>query len=126
MHFGDDSLYVGEFFLGRKQVKGKYEWTDGALYSGEFIDDNIAGYGEMEDDQMTYRGYFRNGLKQGTGECVWREYLKSSDGRIPSQHARASCEYSGHFENDMLHGEGQLKYAVGSSRMPGRTYEGQF
>lgn len=40
----DGSKYVGEYFEGKKQGKGKYNWADGSYYDGDWLDNRINGY----------------------------------------------------------------------------------
>ena len=41
----DHSKYEGQFVGGKKQGKGKFYWADGAIFVGDFVDNNIEGTG---------------------------------------------------------------------------------
>ena len=32
--------------MGKKDGKGRFEWNDGAWYEGDFLNNNIEGFGE--------------------------------------------------------------------------------
>lgn len=57
-------------------------------------------------------------MKHGQGECVWK--TTNYDG-TRSGNLHAGRQYMGHFVEDLMHGDGKLRYADGL-----RTYEGQF
>ena len=42
----ENYVYDGEFFEGKKQGKGKFQWADGSSYDGDFIDDRLEGKGK--------------------------------------------------------------------------------
>lgn len=35
---GARTKYIGQFYKGKKQGKGRFEWADGSYYTGEFVD----------------------------------------------------------------------------------------
>jgi hypothetical protein len=36
-------MYDGDYVKGKKHGKGLFRWADGAVYQGEFVDNNING-----------------------------------------------------------------------------------
>ena len=42
--WGDDNgrtHYQGTFFKGKKHGRGRFEWSDGSYYEGDFVDGNF-------------------------------------------------------------------------------------
>ena len=39
----DGAQYIGSYVNGKKDGKGKFKWSDGATYEGDFRDNNIEG-----------------------------------------------------------------------------------
>ena len=96
--YGEEFLngykYKGEFKGDKKNGKGKMIFKNGDVYDGEFEDDKINGFGRFKwnnknkeyqgnfvngkingngilkwGDDMYYKGFFNNGIKEGNGEC---------------------------------------------------------
>ena len=38
-------MYEGDYIMGRKYGHGKFMWSDGSQYSGQFFNNNIEGQG---------------------------------------------------------------------------------
>lgn len=48
--------------------KGRFRWTDGTTYKGEFTSNEITGTGTYNwPDGSTYHGMVKNGLRHGQG-----------------------------------------------------------
>ena len=65
---------------GKKNGKGKFTWSDGSYYEGDFVDGLFEGVGTyyFEENKKTYFGQFREGKIDGEGEMKWqdgREYM---------------------------------------------------
>ena len=88
--------YVGEFYNGKKQGKGKIEYfAEKKVYEGEFMNDLPSGYGkEIYENGVIYQGFFVNGKKHNKGK------LTLANGG----------EYIGEFNNDCLQGNGYFKW----------------
>lgn len=100
-----NGTYTGQRINGKKQGNGKYVWNNGAIYDGEFSDNNINGKGKLTiPDKGTYEGNFINGKKDGQGTITF------SNGDI----------YTGEWKEDKMSGQGQYTFANGD------TYEGSF
>lgn len=86
--------------------KGRFDWTDGTQYKGEFKSNEITGVGRYQwPDGSTYEGQVKNGLRHGEGK-----YINPKEG----------VEYIGEWLDGMRHGKGKLIYKNGS------IYEGQW
>jgi hypothetical protein len=51
-------VYEGEFQKGNRQGKGKYTWTDGSYYEGEWLADKMNGAGAYANCEVKLEGYF--------------------------------------------------------------------
>ncbi len=87
---------MGQFWKGKKNGKGRFEWEDGSYYEGDFVDGMFQGYGEyyFADVKKFYRGEFRLNNMEGHGEEAWE------DGK----------RYEGHFKNGKKDGEGTFEW----------------
>ncbi|KZV26185.1 phosphatidylinositol 4-phosphate 5-kinase 9 [Dorcoceras hygrometricum] len=66
--WSDGSEYEGEWRHGMRQGYGKLKWPSGALYEGEFSGNYMHGTGTYtRSDGMTYKGRWRLNLKHGLG-----------------------------------------------------------
>ena len=73
--------------------KGKYIFSDGRKYYGEWKNNKMEGYGKFEwPDGRIYEGQYKKGKKDGFGVYSW------PDGRI----------YEGMWNNGKQHGEGKF------------------
>ncbi len=93
--------YWGNYTEGKKNGKGKFkDLIKESIYEGEFIDDKKNGYGEEKySDGTIYRGYFKNGLKDGKGTLI----LKNGNNEN-------NFVYEGEFKEDNICGIGRIKY----------------
>jgi hypothetical protein len=56
-----------------KNGAGKYTWTDGRIYKGEFRDNKIHGMGMLRTRYGdTYIGMWENNLQHGKGKYIWK------------------------------------------------------
>ena len=76
------SEYEGEFYLDKKNGKGKIILNAGDIYNGEFKNNKINGYGHYiwKNNNHEYIGYFLNGKFHGEGYYKWGEnqYFKGN------------------------------------------------
>jgi len=91
--------YTGNFHKGQKVGRGRYEWSDGSYYEGDFENGMFSGHGIyfFADSDKTYEGDFNNNHFQGKGKLTY------GNGNV----------YNGHFDNGLQHGQGTMSYANG-------------
>ncbi|CAF2102399.1 BnaA05g28620D [Brassica napus] len=70
--WSDGSVYVGEWRRGMRHGNGKMRWASGACYEGEFSGGYMHGTGTYTDaNNLTYKGRWRLNLKHGLGYQVY-------------------------------------------------------
>ena len=70
---------------------GKYLWADGACYEGQWLENEIAGYGHYQwSDGRKYLGHWKGNIMDDFGIYTWQ------DGR----------KYEGFYRDDKKHGYG--------------------
>ena len=95
----DGSVYMGQYFSGKKNGIGTYMWLDGTKYEGEFKDNAFHGYGiyyftekkiymgqwiynkkdgygEFIIDDKIFMGFYRDDKKNGFGIFFWKSECK--------------------------------------------------
>ena len=61
----------------KKIIQGKYTWTDGSVYTGDWFENKIAGYGIYEWlDGRKYEGSWLNNCMHGRGCYSWPDGRK--------------------------------------------------
>ena len=97
--------YQGHFVRGWFEGKGRYDWGNGVVYTGEFMHGVRTGQGTIVyADHSSYHGSFRNGLYDGNGRYV------DANG----------AQYQGEFRAGKFNGQGRYRWANGD------RYEGRF
>ncbi|KAI3495508.1 hypothetical protein L1887_37849 [Cichorium endivia] len=67
--WSDGCMYVGEWYKGKSNGKGKFSWPSGATYEGEFKNGYIDGEGTFTGSlNDTYKGYWIMNKKHGKGK----------------------------------------------------------
>ncbi|CAL9026657.1 unnamed protein product [Prunus brigantina] len=70
--WSDGCIYEGEWRRGMRHGSGKIIWPSGAIYEGEFSGGYMHGTGTyIGSDKMTYKGRWRLNLKHGLGYQVY-------------------------------------------------------
>ena len=72
-------MYEGSYVRGLKEGHGKYTWADGTTYEGEWINNQVNGYGiyrEKGGAGKRYYGQWRKGDMHGFGVEI------KKDGRV--------------------------------------------
>ena len=68
-----DGKFSGQYIL-KKHGLGKYEWTNGQTYEGEWMENKIAGFGIYKwPDGRSYLGEWRDNQMHGIGLYQWAE-----------------------------------------------------
>jgi hypothetical protein len=101
----DGSIYVGEWANDLREGEGTFTWANSDSYSGAYSADKREGLGtKVYRNGETYTGYWRKGLKHGQGEYAWPNGQR----------------YTGEWKDGVKHG-------IGSKTWPnGCKYEGQW
>ncbi|MBN2039085.1 MAG: hypothetical protein JW864_03525, partial [Spirochaetes bacterium] len=107
--YSDGSTYEGEFKDGKKHGKGTMTWASGKRkgekYSGEWYNDNMHGIGEyVYTDGSVYKGRFNKGKRNGYGVMEWKSGKKKGE------------KYSGEWKDDNMHGTGVYTYSDGAKK----------
>ncbi|KAL5546058.1 hypothetical protein UlMin_005745 [Ulmus minor] len=70
--WSDGCIYEGEWRRGMRHGSGKLQWPSGAVYEGEFSGGYMHGTGTyIGSDNLTYKGRWRLNLKHGLGYQVY-------------------------------------------------------
>jgi len=108
---------------GKREGFGLRVFTNGARYTGQWVDDKMHGQGQLlQAEGAGYEGIFFNGYRQGLG----REQYGNVMGMLficPAGHRHPGtgyCQYKGDWVRDHWHGDGE--YAC----CDGRLYKGEF
>ena len=62
--YSNGDVYEGEFKGDLRHGDGKYIWANGETYTGQFANGNMNGFGTYTwpTGRASYTGYFENGL----------------------------------------------------------------
>ena len=110
--------------LGQKHGKGRYNYPNGDIYEGQFVNDQCEGEGKLffkiggqsECPGGYYEGGFKANKMEGLGKLVnkngvpiyhgeFKQNVKDGFGRLFLEN---SDWYVGHFSNNFRHGQGTL------------------
>ena len=122
--YNDGSFYSGEKLNGFKHGKGKYQFSDGAVYEGNFENDQISGFGTLyfPNKCLGYIGMWKNGKFHGKGSLYNKNpgFLRNFDPQDFSKLGNGWNKYEGEFEEGAREGRGMLYL------MNGDIFEGDF
>ena len=99
--FENGSYYEGSFKFDKKDGQGKYVWADGSNYNGQWVGNNMSGFGRYVSSTYTYEGTYNIDKMWGNG------IYTANDGSY----------YQGQFLNGYLHGQGTC-YSPGKNAGP--------
>ncbi|GLC42459.1 hypothetical protein PLESTF_000814700 [Pleodorina starrii] len=103
--------FEGTMIHGVRQGKGTYTWSNGAIYTGEYVDNKKHGKGKMVfPDKGVYDGDWVEDVMQGSGTFTY-----------PSGDV-----YQGEFVGGKRHGKGMYHYKAACCQLVGDWAEGQF
>lgn len=95
----DGARYEGQFHGGLRHGVGRFAWTNGSSYIGNFVENDIQGDGVFTwNDGCRYQGQWKANSMNGEGFFSWR------DGQ----------SYKGQYVDDRRHGLGIFRWADGS------------
>eukprot|EP00824_Muranothrix_gubernata_P009735 TRINITY_DN22441_c0_g1_i1.p1 TRINITY_DN22441_c0_g1~~TRINITY_DN22441_c0_g1_i1.p1 ORF type:complete len:393 (+),score=76.77 TRINITY_DN22441_c0_g1_i1:41-1180(+) len=101
---GTGDTYEGDWKKGKRDGRGKMEYSDGEIYDGDWRDNKPHGNGcHRYEDGSTYVGEWRRGVRHGHGV-----------------YTSQSSRYDGDWKDDAMHGRGTYVYATGA------VYEGDW
>jgi hypothetical protein len=115
-------VYKGQWNDKRKfEGIGLLRTSNGEFYRGQFKDGNFNGFGEYISEYFSYKGYWLNSLRHGSGTCIYpfnSSELPSNiisigrndmDGIYPESYFKCcKFEYAGDWQNGVKQGKGQL------------------
>jgi hypothetical protein len=110
----EGARYEGEYYLSKKQGRGKYTWVDGSTYEGDWLDNKINGIGTyLWRDGRQYYGQWKNNDMHGTGiYCYadgiqyWGQYADDKKEGYGLYLWVDGREYAGYWHNGKQHGLG--------------------
>eukprot|EP00164_Ancoracysta_twista_P014804 GFYU01024241.1.p1 GENE.GFYU01024241.1~~GFYU01024241.1.p1 ORF type:complete len:123 (+),score=26.17 GFYU01024241.1:566-934(+) len=79
-HYGDGSVYKGEWKADKRHGQGVYTWRRGREYVGEWEEDTMNGEGTMTwtNDKSEWTGTYKGGWvqnkKHGRGLYTWPDH----------------------------------------------------
>lgn len=97
--FPDGSIYEGEWKDDTREGKGKRVYTNGDIYTGDFVNGNKSGHGVLQRSEWTYEGKFKDGKRHGKGVLVWKDKRR----------------FEGMFKDDKREGYGEMTWPSGNS-----------
>ena len=97
-------VYSGLYKDGKPNGYGQYQWREGSIYVGEFLEGMKHGSGKwMKDSEdpkgNQYTGEYKLDKKHGEGQFNWK----------------SGNWYKGEYIEDLRHGYGEMHWADGSS-----------
>ncbi|KAK8929028.1 Phosphatidylinositol 4-phosphate 5-kinase 6 [Platanthera zijinensis] len=105
----DGCMYEGEWRRGVPNGQGKFSWPSGAIYEGEFKAGFMDGHGKKTySNEDYYDGEWRSGVPDGHGRYIWIN----------------GNEYYGEWRQGAIHGKGSFIWAC-RNRYDGGWDEGQ-
>lgn len=120
------TFYSGSWLENKRHGRGELLEPEG-LYSGEFHDNNINGYGEyVYHDGHVYKGEWVCGLYEGAGTYIHPSGTKYEGGwRGGYEHGRGTCHF---FNGDCYNGEWRfgLPHGYGTYTSPAFQYDGDW
>ncbi|PSN33531.1 MORN repeat-containing protein 3 [Blattella germanica] len=114
------SIYVGEWWNGRKQGKGRHYYPDGSWYDGEWKSGKRCGIGEsLFADGSYYYGQWKNDTFHGYGLFILKSFMLVSEQlfAVPANDIHALMQkfldangnrYEGEWQNGNKHGHGKF------------------
>ncbi|GJX76015.1 phosphatidylinositol 4-phosphate 5-kinase 6-like protein [Tanacetum coccineum] len=104
--FSNGDIYIGQWVSENcPHGDGKYLWSDGCMYFGEWFKGRTNGRGKFSwPSGASYEGEFRNGYMDGEGTFI----------------GALNDTYKGSWGMNMKHGKGSMSYANGDH------YEGEW
>ena len=119
-------VFSGYYKNGRKNGKGKIVYKDGAIYDGDWLNDNRHGRGKYVFQKYVYEGDWLNDKANGKGKIVSKDgNIYEGDWLNNNRHGKGKYVfkdgniYEGDWLNDKANGKGKMLFK-------GHLYEGSF
>ncbi len=79
--YANGDVYFGSWISNRKNsLNASYTCKGHYRYCGPFKDDKFDGYAKMKlDSGMEFEGYFKDGLREGEGQCEYKDCICSGN-----------------------------------------------
>ncbi|XP_022748605.1 phosphatidylinositol 4-phosphate 5-kinase 8-like isoform X3 [Durio zibethinus] len=113
--FSNGDLYVGDFKEILPHSKGKYTWSDGTVYEGDWEAGKMTA-----PDGSIYEGQWRMNIRHGFGrkkysnsdvyEGEWKEGVHEGKGRYFWNNGN---KYTGNWKRGKMHGRGVMEWVNG-------------
>lgn len=127
-------LFQGNWLRGRKVGIGKYTWSDGSTYEGNFENNIPCKQGLFKQGNLKAEGSWFNGFVSNDVNVVWENssFIGVADSGVlhgkgeylcQNLNLKAQFEYSGQWSNGKPHGFGVRK--TKNSRVEGFFFQGK-
>ncbi|XP_057977667.1 phosphatidylinositol 4-phosphate 5-kinase 8-like isoform X2 [Malania oleifera] len=121
--FWNGDVYLGSFRGLLPHSKGKYTWSDGTVYDGDWEEGKMTGKGQIFwSSGATYEGDFSGGYLHGSGTYtksdgsnyrgVWRMNIQHGFGR--KQYSNSDV-YEGSWKEGVFEGSGRYDWSTGNT-----------
>lgn len=119
--YSNGDCYEGEFYKGKCNGSGVYNFFVKGRYEGDWVDGKYDGYGiESWAKGSRYRGQYKQGMRHGfgvyrfySGDCYAGEWMNGQSHGIGIQACFDGSSYVGEFKAGVKHGFGCYKFRNG-------------
>lgn len=126
--FNNQSIYIGQWFMQKRNGRGQLIYPDGSVYEGYWLNDTREGYGRFTDvSGDVYEGEWKDDSVHGRGKYTLKSGAYFLGEWVDNkQHGRGKEKwptgeiYEGEYRNGNKHGKGVFRSSDGS------YYEGDF
>lgn len=126
--FDNQSIYIGQWYLQKRNGRGQLIYPDGSVYEGYWLNDKREGYGRFSDvSGDVYEGEWRDDNVNGQGKYTLKsgayfvgEWLDNKQHGKGREKWPTGEVYVGEYKNGAKHGKGRFQSSDGS------YYEGDF
>ena len=126
--FDNQSIYIGQWYLQKRNGRGQLIYPDGSVYEGYWLNDKREGYGRFSDvSGDVYEGEWKDDNVNGQGKYTLKsgayfvgEWLDNKQHGKGREKWPTGEVYVGEYKNGAKHGKGRFQSSDGS------YYEGDF
>lgn len=116
----DNGYYTGYLVEGIFHGKGTYEWDNGTVYTGDWVNGKRTGQGTCTFSNGKYVGAFLNDELHGKGTYTWTNGNVYSGDWVSGQRTgqgtfiwKDGTKYVGSFKDGKQHGQGTMTWTNG-------------